>query len=168
MIIRKARESDLGTVVSLWNDLAACHDTLDDRFWARSTDADEKMRAWMAEALSKADRLLLVADQQGIVVGFLHATLRDAPPPMKPRLSGHITDVVVPHEHARQGIGIALVAAAERWFLEQGAENATTTVAVHNQRGRAFWAKNGFSPWTQTMWKRLERPPGPQAPGEGD
>jgi ribosomal protein S18 acetylase RimI-like enzyme len=154
--IREADEHDLRAIISLWNGLIAYHCGLDGRFWERAADGDEKIRLWMMEAIEKADRLLLVADQEGVAVAFLHGIVRNSPTPMAPRLSGYITDVVVSEERAHQRIGTALVAAAERWFSDQGAEDVTMTVAVHNQRGKAFWRKNGFEPWTETMHKRLK------------
>ena len=109
----------------------------------------------MTEALEKPERLLLVAEHEGLVVGFLHGLLRGAPVPMAPRLSGCITDVVVSERHTRAGIGTALLVAAEQWFAAQGAKDITMTVAVHNPRGRNFWLNSGFEPWTETMRKPL-------------
>ena len=155
-VIRKAIEQDLDAVVALWSDLIAFHHDLDRRFWPQADDGEEKAWAWLSEALAKPDRLLLVAEQDGVVIGFLHGLLRNAPVPMVPRLSGCITDVVVAEKHTRQGNGTALLAAAEEWFVAQGAEDVVMTVAVYNQRGRQFWLKHGFEPWTLNMRRPLK------------
>jgi ribosomal protein S18 acetylase RimI-like enzyme len=100
----------------------------------------------MAEATGKPDRLLLVAEQEGLVVGFHYGLLREATPLMAPRLGGYITDVVVSERDAGAGVGSALLTAAEQSFAAHGAEDVTMTVAVHNRRGREFWLKHGFEP----------------------
>jgi ribosomal protein S18 acetylase RimI-like enzyme len=155
-VVRKAAEQDLNAVVSLWSSLISFHHDLDRRFWLQADDGEETALAWLGEALAKPGRLLLVAEQDGVVVGFLHGLLRNAPVPMAPRLSGYITDVVVAAKHARQGNGTALLAAAEEWFVAQGAEDVVMTVAVYNQRARRFWLKHGFEPWTLNMRRSVK------------
>jgi GNAT superfamily N-acetyltransferase len=154
--VREATPGDLDAVLDLWKDLMALHHELDNRHWVRAEDGGRGYREWVAESVVEEDRLLLVAEAEDTVVGFLHGLLKDAPSPMAPRLNGHVTDLAVAEEFRRNGVGSQLVTAAQEWFKKRGANGLTVNVAVRNSNGRSFWGNMGFEPWTQTVWKALD------------
>jgi ribosomal protein S18 acetylase RimI-like enzyme len=155
VIIREGEHEDLDAVAALWDELTGLHHALDNRFWIRAEDGREKYGDWVAEGLDEDDRMLVVAETRGRVVGFIHGMLKDAPAPLAPKLIGHVTDLVVAEGHRRRGVGTRLVEAASRWFREKDAQELTLNAAVCNRRAREFWEAMGFEPWTQTLWKPL-------------
>lgn len=156
LTVREATQADLDAVVDLWKELMALHHELDNRHWIRAEDGGRGYREWVAESVVREDRLLLVAEVGDRVVGFLHGLLKDAPPPLAPRLNGHVTDLAVSESFRRNGVGSQLVTAAQEWFGKHGAHGITVNVAVRNRNSRSFWGIMGFEPWTQTMWKALD------------
>jgi ribosomal protein S18 acetylase RimI-like enzyme len=153
--IREAAHQDLDAVVALWEELMAIHHGLDSRFRIRAGDGPKLYRDWVGETLAGDDRVLLVAEIDGTVVGFIHGYLKPSPPPMTPKLGGAVSDLVVADSHRRRRVGTRLVEAASDWFREKGAVEVTLNAAVRNQGASEFWHATGFEPWTQTMWKPL-------------
>ena len=155
VIIREGGLEDLDAVAALWEELTGLHHALDNRFWTRAEDGREKYRDWVAEGLAEDDRMLIVAEAGGRVVGFIHGMVKDGPAPLAPKLIGHVTDLIVAEGHRRRGLGTRLVEAASRRFREKDAHELTINAAVCNRRAREFWKTMGFEPWTQTLWKPL-------------
>jgi len=155
VVIRGAEHGDLDAVAALWEELTSLHHALDNRFWIRADDGREKYRDWVAEGLDQDDRVLVVAEAQGQVVGFIHGMLKDTPPPLASKLTGQVTDLIVDEEHRGRGVGTRLVEAASRWFREKEAQQLMLNAAFCNRPAREFWRSMGFEPWVQTLWKPL-------------
>ncbi len=159
MVLRTATARDLHAVMALWNELVDYHHALDPRFGRSAPEAQEKFRSWMEQGLDDPERLLLVAEHQGHVLGFVHVLIKPTPPVFPRPRTGFVTDLAVSAGHRRGGIGRALVQAVRGWCAEQGLEDLGLGVAVRNPAGLAFWSAMGFEAWTQTMVQRLSGPP---------
>src|SRR5688500_4550086 len=66
---------------------------------------------------TRPDQELLVADSDGLVVGWAHAVVVDY---VDAERWVRIAGLVVHRDHRRMGIGRALLARAEAWAAEQG------------------------------------------------
>ena len=163
-VIREARADDLGRVEELWVQLTDHVHSLDERHWQKAADAPAKFREWVAQALTNDRRALLVAEEAGTVVGFVHCVLQEGPPVMTPRLNSYISDFIVEEQARGKGIGSRLLGTLEAWCAEQGADTVTLSVAARNELGRAFWGSKGFEHWTSTMWKPLGKATGGKTP----
>ena len=155
LVIRKAEISDLQQIEELWVQLTDYLNSLDRRHWQRAADGSAKFRQWMEQALTDTKRVLFVAERSRTLLGFGHGMLKKSPPPMKQRLDGFISDLVVNESARGKGVGSKLLEALESWCIEQGAEAITLSVAARNELGLGFWSSRGFEHWTSTMWKTL-------------
>jgi len=155
VVVRPATPQDLDAVADLWEELIEAHRQLDDRLWEPAPDGRETYRRWVEETLTSDDRVLLVAELDGQVVGFTHGVLAGGPPPMRPRVSGMVTDMIVAADCRRRGIGRRLAEAIRDWFCERGAEDLRLSAAVRNPAAVAFWEALGLEPWVVAMWQRL-------------
>ena len=153
--VRNAVEADLDRVAELWAEMIELHHGLDERFWRRKPDGNEIFRQWMAEAVGDEKCVLVVAEVDGAVAGFIHGNLVNAPPPVEEKISGNITDVSVGFDYRGKGIGRKLMAAALEWFADRGAEDVTLLAAVKNDCAVSFYEALGFERHTITMWKSL-------------
>ena len=72
---------------------------------------------------------------------------------------GRITSLVVDAAHRGNGVGEALVAAADRFFVEQGCVRAEVTSGDHRPQAYAFYAAQGYGPDERRFLKRYP-PPG--------
>jgi diamine N-acetyltransferase len=99
---------------------------------------------------------ILVAVEQGQVVGFIHAAVREAPAfeLFVPQKSCLIDNLHVASHRRRLGIGRALVEAAEAWGSQLGATGSELMVYEFNQAARRFFAELGYSVLARRMIKR--------------
>ena len=123
--VRNAVEADLDRVAELWAEMIELHHGLDDRFWRRKPDGNEIFRQWMAEALGDEKCVLVVAEVDGAVAGFVHGSLVNAPPPVEEKISGNITDVSVGYDYRGKGIGSKLLDELEKSIKQKGGRQVT-------------------------------------------
>lgn len=67
-----------------------------------------------------------------------------------------VHDVYVKPEQRRRGVASMLMAEAERFAREQGAQMLRLGVLDRNQDARTFYARHGFREYTHVLTKRLE------------
>lgn len=67
---------------------------------------------------------------------------------------GRITSLVVDAGHRGNGVGEALVAAADRFFTGQGCMRAEVTSGEHRTAAHAFYAAQGYAPDERRFLKR--------------
>ena len=155
VIVREATEADLDRVAELWSEMIDLHHDLDERFWCRKPDGQSIFREWMAESVGDEKRVLVVADVDGAVAGFIHGEFVDAPPPVEDKVSGYISDVSIGFDYRGKGVGRKLMTAALERFARLGAEDVTLLAAVKNDCATAFYEALGFERHTVTMWQSL-------------
>ncbi|MHC4181550.1 MAG: GNAT family N-acetyltransferase [Planctomycetota bacterium] len=118
-------------------------------------DGQSIFREWMAESLGNAKRILIVAEVDGAVAGFVHGNINDSPSPMEDKVSAFISDVSVGFDYRGKGIGRKLMTAALEQLTKLGAEDVTLLAAVKNECAVGFYEALGFERHTITMWKSL-------------
>jgi GNAT superfamily N-acetyltransferase len=127
MLIRRAEPPDADGVWPLTRDLATSF-----------TPQRDSFDAAFSNLVAHGDTLLIVAMQDGVLVGYLLA-------------SNHLTflangrvcwveEVMVQADHRRQGIGRSLMAAAERWAEGCGA----AYVSLASRRAGDFYLALGY------------------------
>ena len=104
-----------------------------------------------------AGAIMLVAEQNGEIIGFIEAKIEQSPDPMHRRMTFcHVAEVVVKSQHRSQGIGAQLLHGVEEWGREQGADFASLEYHIANTRAGAFYQrKMGYGPAAVTAIKRL-------------
>ncbi len=155
MTVREATEQDLEAVIALWAELAAFHNALDDRFGLAHEQAQATFMDFMREGLGDPERLVLVAEVDGEVVGFGHVMTKPTPPIYPRPKTGFITDLAVRADQRRGGLGRALLHGIQAWCAERGLKDLGLGAAVRNPVALGFWSAMGFEAWTQTMVKEL-------------
>lgn len=136
--VRTARPNDAKAVARLLDAIAAEPDS-----GLLLRPGEMKPRDWkhrIADSLSDASNLTLVAELDGALVGNLN--LRPDPHPA----SGHVLwlGMSVAREARRLGIGGALLEAAAEWAPGAGAERIVLGVFPENERAVAFYVRHGF------------------------
>lgn len=134
--LRTARADEVDVLLELWRD-AAEND-------ARPTDTREAVVA----LLRRDPDALLVADDGGEVIGSVIAGWDG--------WRFHLYRLAVRPERRGQGIGSALVAAAEERFRALNAGRADAMVLEGNELGQGLWRACGYQP--QEEWRRWVKP----------
>ncbi len=108
--------------------------------------------ARLERILNTPENAVFVAEDEGVVVGWLHVFLR---PLLESDLSAEIGGLVVAPSARRHGAGRRLISAAESWAQGQGAKLLTVRCRTERLEGNRFYDALGFRMTkVQNVWRR--------------
>ncbi len=129
--------------------------------WRTSGQIADADLGLLREALHRptSDTAILVAESPpGTPSGFaLISTKTDY---FTRERHAHIEALAVRHDCEGQGLGRALLEAAQKWATERGDSQITLNASWQNSRARAVYDRLGWEPETIHYRKGLERPEG--------
>jgi GNAT superfamily N-acetyltransferase len=142
--IRLFTPDDAKAVAALWESLVDFHQTLDKDLPRATSGGGRIYVERMVSRIGDADTLVLVAEIDGHVVGYVLGAIVDLVPDMFEReMCGFIADIFVEPDHRRHGIGRMLIDAVLDWFRSEGIRYYEWYVAAQNPTARAFWREMG-------------------------
>jgi len=143
--IRPAVEGDLATLGRLGASLMRVHYGFDSRRFLAPGDNPEAGYAWfLGTQLRESDVVVLVAEQEGPVLGYVYAGLEPLSWKELRGPAGFIHDVVVEEAARHQGVATALIEAAIVWLTEHGAPRVVLWTAEQNAPAQRLFAGQGF------------------------
>jgi ribosomal protein S18 acetylase RimI-like enzyme len=152
-VIRDANSDDLNDVANLWGMLAQHHEELSDQF-ALAWDGKRKWSRYLEERFSEISTKLIVAEEEGEIVGFMLCLLSPNTPVFKDRKIGVISDVYVLEERRRKGVAKNMLNSGIKWFEKNKVRSVQLGVANDNFEARAAWRQVGFEPYM--IYNRLD------------
>ncbi|GAA1887058.1 GNAT family N-acetyltransferase [Streptomyces durmitorensis] len=129
--IRCAAPADIDTVLRFWREAAEGTSISDDR-------------DGVARLVARDPDALLLAERDGRIAGTAIAGFDG--------WRCHLYRLAVHPDHRRQGIGSALLAAAEERFLGLGGRRGDAMVLDRNEPAHHAWHAAGYAP--QPQWSR--------------
>nr|BFD86107.1 GNAT family N-acetyltransferase [Streptomyces sp. Xyl84] len=133
--IRPATPADLDTVLAFWRTAAEGTSISDDR-------------DGVARLVARDPEALLLAEDAGELVGTVIAGFDG--------WRCHLYRLAVRPGRRRQGIGSALLAAAEERFVRLGGRRGDAMVLTRNERAHLAWRAAGYAP--EEHWRRWVKP----------
>ncbi|MFB7510433.1 GNAT family N-acetyltransferase [Streptomyces broussonetiae] len=133
--IRPALADDLDAVLAFWKTAAEGTSISDDR------DGVERL-------VARDPGALILAERGGELVGTVIAGFDG--------WRCHLYRLAVHPRQRRQGIGSALLTAAEERFVRLGGRRADAMVLVRNETAHHAWGAAGYGP--QEHWRRWVKP----------
>jgi GNAT superfamily N-acetyltransferase len=154
--IRPATEDDVGALADVYQASAEHHVRLDPSLYSTPDYLVLKER-YSSRLPLPEDQEILVAEVEGEVVGWIEIHLRPAsgePRMLRDAVSVDV-DVAVLPAHRGEGVGSQLVAAAEQWASEHGADVLSLETHVANVDAIRFYQeRHGFRITGVLMTKR--------------
>lgn len=151
--IRDATANDLPAVADLWEMLAKHHEKLSPHF-TLAWDSKRKWSNYLRKKFSEISTKLIVAEENGKLVGFMLCLLSPNALVYKERKIGVVSDVYVLEERRMKGVGREMLNYAIKWFRKNRVRTVQLFVAHDNMAARTVWHQLGFEPFM--IYKRLD------------
>lgn len=119
--------------------------------WRDPADIDRFQSSFIRHCLDVPGSAGFIAEDAAARLGFVQ--VEPAHDPVHGRMIGYVSLLAVIEAAAGQGVGRALVAAAERWSRDQGHASLQLDVFAGNEGGRAFYHRLGFADETVRLIK---------------
>ncbi|MGV9706560.1 GNAT family N-acetyltransferase [Streptomyces sp. NPDC003483] len=159
IVVRAAERDDVSALVRLRVANAEAHVRLDPVVYR--VPGSETVREHFQEVLSAGSPVVvLVAEVAGEVVGMVELVPLPDPPDhqiLVPRRAADVHTVVL-EGHRGEGVGSALLTAAERTAAERGISIVHAGVFARNEEAARFYSSAGFRPRGTLLSKELEPP----------
>ena len=155
VLIRKAGRRDLEPIQGLWQALRELQAKVDPRL-TPSKDGPQVVREHREVILADPRTAFFVAEEQGKILGYLHAQIETNDPIYEPPKFGMIVDLVVREDRRREGIGSRLLEYCKEWFGSHGLTEYRVAVPVEQPDAQRFFARTGAPPLLVTHRAELE------------
>lgn len=143
--IRPALPTDLPAIGRLGALLVKTHHDFDpERFIAPMPGTPQGYANYLGTQLKEERVIVLVAEREGAVVGYVYAGLEGMDYMALRGPAGAIYDVVVDPAARRQGVGRQLLDKAVENLKEKGAPQIVLSTAAKNDEAQQLFAKAGF------------------------
>jgi L-amino acid N-acyltransferase YncA len=143
--IREATEDDLEDIVDLWELLVEHHRAYSEHF-RLARNGRRKWSAYLEEKFSEKSTKLIVADEDGELVGFMLCLMSPGRPIFSEKAVGVISDAYVVKHRRKKGVMREMLVVALRWFHKNKIKAAEVSVSAANLEARNAWAQLGFKP----------------------
>jgi ribosomal protein S18 acetylase RimI-like enzyme len=157
MHIRRATTADLDAIGHMGAMLMRAHYAFDpDRFMNPGDGAEQGYASFLGRQLDAADAAVLVAEQNGAVVGYVYAAVE--PPSWKELRdrAGFIHDILVMEGSRKNGIAEALMNEAMAWLRSRNLPRVLLGTAAPNAGAQRLFHRLGFRQTMIEMTKELD------------
>ena len=160
-MIRKANLKDVPELAALWKELMRHHlglcrkGTADYELREIRLDGERIWSAWIRKNIRSRDSLVLVAEDEGSVVGYSLNFIKPNIKVFKIRKLGHMSDLYVKKGYRNKGIGSSLMYEASSWFNKMGIRHLSIAYHSCNPDAGRLYEENGFLPFHTEMRKRI-------------
>ncbi len=145
LTIRRAEQRDARALGALGAALMRTHYAFDpQRFLAAGEGAERGYAAFLSSQLEDDDAVVLVAEVDGRVVGYVYAGLEPMSWKELRGPAGFIHDVLVEDDGRGTGAGTALIEAAIAWLRDHDAARVMLWTAERNEDALRLFARLGF------------------------
>ena len=155
-VIRPATDADGATLGHLGALLMRTHYAFDpQRFLPPGPSPEEGYGRFLRSQLEDDDTVVLVAEQDGRVIGYVYAALEPRSWKELRDACGFIHDVAVDDTARRSGAATALIEAAVEWLRGRGAPRVVLGTAEQNDAAQKLFERLGFRRTMVEMTREL-------------
>jgi ribosomal protein S18 acetylase RimI-like enzyme len=144
VLVRPAKPEDLPAVSRLAAELVRMHHRLDPPRFMLIEPVEDGYQWFFSREIKRKAARILVAEDQGAIVGYAYATLEERNWNDLLDACGKLNDIYVDGSARRRGVARALVDATFAWFRERNAPRVVLLSAWQNPEAHAFFESLGF------------------------
>jgi ribosomal protein S18 acetylase RimI-like enzyme len=141
--IRKARIKDIDVICPLYIEFLEHHGQVDPMLKIVKNSKAEAIK-YLRKTIYGRETTFLLAEKNGLIVGFVGAGVSKIPSIYRHRDFGVIFDLFVSKDFRRQGIGREMVNAAFAWFKKKKIKRIEVGISAENAVAVKAWDKLGF------------------------
>jgi ribosomal protein S18 acetylase RimI-like enzyme len=158
-IVRRATPADLQRIGRLGALLVEEHYDFDpQRFLAARPETPAGYASFISTQLEDPDKSILVADENGDVVGYAYAAVEGYDYMALRGPAGVLHDIIVDPERRGRGVGRLLLDAALTFFRSRGVPRVVLSTAERNEAAQRLFAGTGFRRTMVEMTRELDDP----------
>lgn len=152
--IRRARVSEVDTIVELWMAMMHEHEKFDSTIQL-TDDANEHYRRYLQCHILDTNAIVVVALHNGHIIGYTLAMKCQNLPMFEPPEYGYISDMTVIPTQRGKKIGEAMFNRVIEWFRQQSIRSIQLQVYNGNIKGKRFWNRMGLRDFINRCWLDL-------------
>ena len=157
IIVRRATPADLPAVGRLGALLVKTHHAFDEtRFIAATRHTEAGYASFLGTQLDEPDVVVLVAEQDGQVIGYTYAGVEGHDWMSLRGRAGVLHDIVVDPKRRRHGVGQMLLDATIALLKSLGAPQVVLWTAEQNEAAQRLFANAGFRRTMVEMTRDLD------------
>jgi diamine N-acetyltransferase len=155
--IRKASAEDYATLCTLIEEVDSLHRNNLPRIF-KKPDGPVRELDYFLGLISDENIGLFIAEAEGIIVGFVHAIVKDSPdiPIFVPRYFTVVDNIVVKPGFQNHGIGELLMDKMQEWSIAKGANSVELNVYEFNSSAISFYEECGYKTLSRRISKQLD------------
>ena len=155
--VRRATPADLPSIGRLGALLVEEHYDFDpQRFLAARPETPAGYASFISTQLEDPDKAVLVADDNGDVIGYAYAAIEGYDYMALRGPAGVLQDLIVAPEHRGQGVGRLLLDATLEFFRSRGVPRMVLSTAERNEAAQRLFARMGFRRTMIEMTRELD------------
>ena len=147
--IRVAKKDDIGSIVRLLGELQTVHiiqgaSETEKKYIQKKSNAAELWKSAIERSLQNSSELLLVAEVDGDVIGYLKADIKQRSQVHQQDKKIYIRFLIVSEKHRNHGIGTQLIKEVEKFAKAKNTPFITLKTSPKNKSTRDFYKSLGF------------------------
>lgn len=155
--IRTARPEDAPALGRMGAALVRLHHSYDPRrFMTPEEDLESGYRWWLSRELKREGAVVLVAEKDGAVVGYVYATVEGRDWNALLDAHGELHDIWVDESVRGAGVGGLLAEELVRRFEALGVPRIVLMTATRNEAARRLFERLGWRPTMVEMMREVE------------
>jgi len=149
--IEKAKREDITSIIELNKALVDFHTKFHPHYYKPSKKTQRGIKKYLLKILRKKNFRILVAKDNGEVIGYFIGAIEKSKPWVVPKKIGRIFDAFIDERYRRKSIGRKMFKELIKWFRANKIRNILLSVDTKNKIGIAAWKKYGFFEFQKKM-----------------
>ena len=153
--ISRAGKEHTSQIMEVWREFIQCN-IASEPLWNSGLNVEGDFEKTLKKKLKSDDALVLVALEQGRVVGFALAIIGNRQSIFRVPKVGTISDLGIKKEFRRQGIGKKMLVEIKAWFVKNDVSLIEVAVLAKNEVAASFWTKQEFQDFSHRMYRVMD------------